>query len=109
MAAQRGRERHQFSLERAVGLDRHRTAGDSIDICQIAAEQVKWMKTADRCGPVPNRREQFDGRRTAAMHDGPCACSPGAARAGKRSVFAVVPMLSSGTVKKSMSADSKAR
>jgi|UPI0002EB904A hypothetical protein len=43
------------------------------------------------------------------MHDGPGFLAGRAAQAGNASVFAVEPMLSSGTVKKSMSADSTIR
>ncbi|MEI6000940.1 hypothetical protein H3V53_28275 [Paraburkholderia bengalensis] len=70
-------KRNQRFLERIFGLDRESASGDAVDVCEIAAEQVQWTKTADR----PSRRQQFDGRRTAAMHDGPSAF-PGRRLAG---------------------------
>ena len=69
MATQCDGQRRQRVLERAVGLDRHRAAGDPLDVGEIAAKQVQWMKTADRGTLIARRRQQFDRRRATAVHE----------------------------------------
>ena len=60
------------------------------------------MKSANRHPLVARRRQQFDRRSTAAMHERLAVRL--AASGPNRSVCADEPMLSSGTAKKTMSA-----